>query len=280
MNASTLWPVPYPVCPSPVVNSIRGCDFVDAAPPHALASIVGMIRRFKSGERHGLLLGSSDAEQARLRVRLLVLWHTLEKLRPRKSAIVELGTYRGTTAMGIRMVMDHLGYRYPEHVLHVYDSFRGLPPPTRADGRTELKAGGLSSSIDAYLDRFRAFGLDPPYIHKGFFGQIPHTEFPRRIAYAFWDGDFYESIADSFNRTFDKMMPGGAIVIDDYFYRTLEGVKRCVDDELSARNGRAVLHSPPLNVSHKHTFVPSLIPFANYEGVVRMADGAAPRGYE
>ena len=76
------------------------------------------------------------------------------------------------------------------------------------------------------------------------------------------------------------MLPGGAIVIDDYFYRTLEGVKRCVDDELSARNGRAVLHSPPLNVSHKHTFVPSLIPFANYEGVVRMADGAAPRGYE
>ena len=26
------------------------------------------------------------------------------------------------------------------------------------------------------------------------------------------------------------MLPGGAVVIDDYFYGTLEGVKRCVDD--------------------------------------------------
>ena len=126
--------------------------------------------------------------------------------------------YLGSTAMGMRMVMDHLGYRYPEHILHVYDSFRGLPPPDRRDGRTELQQHQLSSSIDAYLERFRSAGLDPPYIHRGFFGAIPPSEYPDRIAFAFYDGDFYSSIADSFNRTFDKMLRGGSIVIDDYFY--------------------------------------------------------------
>ena len=215
--------------------------------------------------------GTSKQEQIRLRIKLLVLWHTLEKLKPLKSSIVELGTYLGTTAMGMRMVMDHLNFRYPDHVLHVYDSFAGLPrPDNRRDASTELKAGTLVSSIDRYLDRFRAAGLDPPYLHKGFFGQIPHSEYPNDIAFAFFDGDFYQSIRDSFNRTFDKMLPGGSIVIDDYFYSTLPGVKGAVDSFFAVPENaaRAELHRPPLNVSHKYRQHMSHIAFANFEGVV------------
>ena len=158
------WPTPYPACPSPIVNSIYGCDFV-TAPQRVQDKVSDILARFKHdrafrGKQHGVthgLWGMSPAEQTRLRIRLTVLWHTLEHLRPSTSAIVELGTYLGSTAMGMRMVMDHLGYRYPEHVLHVYDSFEGLPAPNRSqDGRTELKAGHLRSSIDTYLDRFRS----------------------------------------------------------------------------------------------------------------------------
>ena len=272
------WPVPYPACPSPIVNSIAGCDFVTIAPPHVRQAVDDILQKFKrdksfKGQQavtHGLW-GISSAEQTRLRIRLTVLWYTLERIRPTRSAIVELGTYLGTTAMGMRMVMDLLGYRYPEHVLHVYDSFRGLPPPSRRnDGRTELQAGHLRSNIDAYLERFRAAGLDPPYLHKGFFGEIPTSEYPDAIAFAFYDGDFYESIRDSFNRTWHKMLPGGSVVIDDYFYGTLEGVKRCVDDMAVRGPGRvrARLYDPPLNVSHKHRYESSHIAFASYEGVI------------
>ena len=150
---------------------------------------------------------------SRLRVRLTALWLTLTRLQPRASAVVELGTYAGTTAMGMRMVMDRLGYRYPRHVLHVFDSFEGLPPPSAHDRGTILRHGGLNSSIGDYLRRFRSAGLDPPYIHQGFFGDIPDSEYPPSIAFAFFDGDFYSSIRDSFLKVWPKMASGGTIVV-------------------------------------------------------------------
>ena len=201
------WPQPYPQCPAGTLNSIAGCNYTDIAPPRVLKRVNEILlnfihnatfrgcsdhrnRRNQTSCNHSdprLLWGKTAQEQLRLKIKLLVLWHTLETLRPNASAIVELGTFVGTTAMGLRMVMDELGYRYPHHVLHVYDSWQGLPPPTKEDRGTGLGQGGLTSSIDAYLDRFAAAGLDPPYIHKGFFGAIPASQYPDNIAFAFYD---------------------------------------------------------------------------------------------
>ena len=156
--------------------------------------------------------------------------------------------------------------RYPRHVLHVFDSFEGLPPPSAHDRGTFLRRGGLNSSIGDYLRRFRSARLDPPYIHQGFFGEIPESEYPPSIAFAFFDGDFYSSIRDSFARVWPKMAHGGTIVVDDYLYPTLEGVKEAVDDFL--RDKPAARLPVPLNVSYKRRRIPSSIPFQDYEGVI------------
>ena len=118
---------PWPAlnCSWPVVTSATGCDFIQAAPPDVQAQIERIVGHFRSDRRFHtsavkhVLDGSTRIEQKRLKIRLTVLWSTLERLKPTQSAIVELGTFVGTMAMGMRMVMDTLGYRYPEHVLHV-----------------------------------------------------------------------------------------------------------------------------------------------------------------
>ena len=80
----------------------------------------------------------------RLRARLLILWETLQRLQPTSSAIVELGCFVGTSTLGFRMVMDELGFTYPKHVLHVYDSWQGLPDQGGGDRGAEKPsvAGG------------------------------------------------------------------------------------------------------------------------------------------
>jgi len=272
---------PWPAlnCSWPVVTSATGCDFIQAAPPDVQAQIERIVGHFRSDRRFHtsavkhVLDGSTRIEQKRLKIRLTVLWSTLERLKPTQSAIVELGTFVGTTAMGMRMVMDTLGYRYPEHVLHVFDSWEGLPAPrSREGGLGQLKAGGLVSSVDAYLDRFRRAGLDPPYIHRGFFGDIPDSEYPSNINFAFYDGDFYSSIVDSFKKTWPKIVPGGTVMIDDYMYDSLEGVKEAIDEFLLDKPDSRLAR--PLNVSHKRTFVPSWVPFQLFEAVITAHQGA------
>ena len=45
------WPTPYPACPSPIVNSIAGCDFVTVAPPYVRHTIDAILQKFKGDKR-------------------------------------------------------------------------------------------------------------------------------------------------------------------------------------------------------------------------------------
>ena len=49
----------------------------------------------------------------------------------------------------------------------------------------------------------------------GFFKDIPDEKYPDKIAFAFFDGDLYTSIIDSFNKTFHKISKNGIIIVDD-----------------------------------------------------------------
>mmetsp|Transcript_52006 Transcript_52006/g.173572 ORF Transcript_52006/g.173572 Transcript_52006/m.173572 type:complete len:330 (-) Transcript_52006:28-1017(-) len=232
------WPTTnYPQCPERLAANV-GCDYVSSAPRFAVASIERILDHLAHGEKpqfsSGVYKVNKRSEQInRLRMKLLLLWHTLERLRPAApSAVVELGCFVGTTTMGLRMVMDALGFRAPGHLLHCFDSWQGLPAPTDSDMGTSSRKGSLTASMRTYTQRFRASGLDLPVLHSGFFGDIPSSEYPDRIAYAYFDSDLYESIMQSFNRTYDKMLPGGTIVVDDYLFEGFKGVKPAVDEFL------------------------------------------------
>lgn len=137
--------------------------------------------------------------------------------------------------------------------------------------------------MQEFIERFRASGVEPPVLHRGFFGEIPSREYPGRIAYAYYDGDLYESIMQSFNQTYAKMLPGGTIVVDDYLFEGFKGVKPAVDDHLDDKpEGRR----PPLLLAANTTHVlvrnrvargdmnfsgTTRIPFQFLEGVIEMA---------
>ena len=141
--------------------------------------------------------------------------------------VVELGCNVGTTAIYIRRLLNMVetGKEF-----HVYDSFEGLPDANEHDGNPpRLVKGSLKKEQSAFEKSFFDAGLLLPVIHKGFFVDIPNDEYPEQICFAFFDGDLFSSILDSFCKVYYKMSKVGIIIVHDYEGAELPGVKKACD---------------------------------------------------
>lgn len=179
-------------------------------------------------KRHPLISDQVSREQ--VAVILRELEHVLNS--HSEGAIVEFGCYKGTTSLFIRRLLDKRG-ESAAHVFHVYDSFEGLPPKAVEDLSTtgeQFLAGELKVSKKEFIREFQKAGLAAPVIHKGWFSDIPTTDVPNTIVFAFLDGDFYESIRDSLQLVLPNMAKGGVIILDDYAREALPGVAKAVHE--------------------------------------------------
>lgn len=160
--------------------------------------------------------------------------------------IVELGCYIGTTSLFIQRLLQR-ETDADQRVFHVYDSFAGLPEKTIADASitgTGFRAGELTVRKKQFVREFQRANVRLPIIHKGWFGDLSAADMPETIAFAFLDGDFYESILSSLKLVWPRMTPGGMVLIDDYGREALPGVERAVRDFFQHQT------RPPLHVAH------------------------------
>lgn len=157
-------------------------------------------------------------------------------------AIVEFGCYVGTTSLFIRRLLDVRG---EQREFHVYDSFEGLPPKTREDASRageQFTAGELMVSKKQFVREFQKAGLQPPIVHKGWFKDLTEADVPEKIAFAFLDGDFYESIKGSLKLVLPRLQRDSAIIIDDYAREALPGVAKAAH-ELLPNVGIKTIHN-------------------------------------
>ena len=63
---------------------------------------------------------------------------------------------------------------------------------------------------------------------------------PLMDSFAFFDGDFYSSIMDSFKKVYHKMQPGGIILVHDYDWPVFPGTKKACDDFLADKPEKVV----------------------------------------
>jgi len=163
----------------------------------------------------------------------------------RSGAVVECGTWRGGMAAGLATIGG------PARDYHFFDSFAGLPPATDADGELAQTAQRERSGAlwfdnnTASIDEFRtviAMAPVPPeriHVHKGLFADtLPHVE-TGPIAVLRLDGDWYESTLQCLERFWDRVLPGGLILIDDYY--AWEGCTKAVHVFLAGRMAREAI---------------------------------------
>ena len=147
--------------------------------------------------------------------------------------VVELGCYIGETS---KFLMLTLLETDSTKKLYVYDSFEGLPKVSSWEQNSSFLPGSFSNTSKDILEaNFTDNHLPVPFIHKDWFKDIPPQSLPESICFAFLDGDFYDSIRDSLEKVFDRVVEGGYIIFHDYNRPDLLGVKAAVDDFLKSR---------------------------------------------
>jgi O-methyltransferase len=144
--------------------------------------------------------------------------------------VVEFGCYKGTTSLFLARMLAKTN---SDKKLFLYDSFAGLPEKSRPDlSRVgeEFRAGELAATKKDLLKTFAKNNLTRPIVVKSWFSEIREEQLPREISFAFFDGDFYESIRDSFAKCNDKFAAGATIIVDDFANEKLPGAARAVDE--------------------------------------------------
>ena len=152
-----------------------------------------------------------------------IILENLEKTRDVEGDVVELGCNVGTTSIFIQEALRGSMKRF-----HVYDSFEGVPKPEAID-ETDFKKGAARTTKEAFVKTFSDQNILLPEIHVGWFKDL---EYPDKISFAFFDGDFYSSITDSFEKVYPKMQKGGIILVHDYGWERTKGVEKACTDFL------------------------------------------------
>jgi len=170
--------------------------------------------------------------------RIVHICHYVLETQHLEGDMVEFGCYCGHTSKLISFITSKS--------LHVYDSFEGLPDTE------ENLPGEMKTSLDLLCENFTYDGIRLPYLRKGWFSDIKPEQVPEKISFAHIDGDLYISIMDPLKLIYDRVVPGGVILVDDYGDEYWPGVKKAVD-EFFADKPEKVVELKGLNgaLSHK-----------------------------
>ncbi|MDA1337825.1 MAG: class I SAM-dependent methyltransferase [bacterium] len=182
--------------------------------------------------------------------RLKFLWKLAGKVSRNKinGAFVETGVWRGGCAGILAYISKKYNY---QNKLYFFDSFEGLPQPSIKDGRDakifangeskgDLKSIKKVKAEEGYIKEllFEKLEIDPTkvYIIKGWFQDTLAKNKNRigKIAILRLDGDWYESTKVALENLYDLVVPGGYIIIDDYYF--WDGCKKAVDEFISNNN--------------------------------------------
>jgi len=150
--------------------------------------------------------------------------------------LIETGVWRG----GASIFMAGLNKYYKENrTIYVADSFEGLPPPdakyVEDNGDMHHTYKCLAVGLNEVKDNFKKYDLLDENVKfiKGFFEYSLKNTDIKQLALLRLDGDMYSSTIQVLDELYDKVSPGGYILIDDY---ALPGCKKAIDDFRRERN--------------------------------------------
>jgi len=136
--------------------------------------------------------------------------------------LIETGVWRGGACIFMRAILK--AYGDTTRNVWVADSFAGLPPPDAAaypaDAGDEhyRYSDHLAVSRQHVESNFACYGLLDERVRflEGWFKDTIPTAPIDRLAILRLDGDLYESTIQVLEALYDKLSPGGFVIIDDY----------------------------------------------------------------
>jgi O-methyltransferase len=151
--------------------------------------------------------------------------------------IVELGCHAGDTSVFLQRMIQELSPSLRR--LHLYDSFQGLPAKHAKDNPNYGEPGSVKTEMSVVMEKFSRHWLPQPHIHAGWFSEIPDDEYPEKIAFAFFDGDLYQSIWDSWVKVYPRLSPGAIVCVHDFAVSNWPGTEAACADFLADKPEKA-----------------------------------------
>ncbi|MCH9613744.1 MAG: hypothetical protein SP1CHLAM54_07530 [Chlamydiia bacterium] len=165
---------------------------------------------------------------------LLNLYYLLRETLPVPGDVIELGCYRGLTAVLLRQTLDQAGSNKD---LFVYDSFEGLSQKVGEDmvysregmrscdfqDNQRVKEGFFKTSQDELTSNFKTFDAKLPQICSGWVQETIPRDLPDSLSFIHLDLDLYAPCLHVLTNILPRLSSGGVIVIDDYSDITRHG---------------------------------------------------------
>jgi O-methyltransferase len=198
-------------------------------------------------QRHDLRFAAQTGHLMMGRARLNHLHECLDAVLRDAIAgdVIETGVWRGGGTIFMRGFLAAHDVR--DRTVWVADSFAGIPPPSLAQDHGFVMSKDVQPfaavPLEDVKELFERYGLldDQVRFLQGWFGDTLPKAPIERLALMRLDGDLYESSMDALAALYDKLSPGGFVVIDDY--RSLPPCQQAVDEFRDRRHVAAALQA-------------------------------------
>jgi O-methyltransferase len=167
-------------------------------------------------------------------------------------AVVECGVWRGGSMHVVARTLLSIGD--PNRELYLFDTFEGMTPPTDKDVTYDGRAVAdllaqrpktskiwAIASLEDVQEGMATVGYPAERIHyvKGPVEQTLPDAAPEQTALLRLDTDWYESTRHELHTLYDRLAPGGVLIVDDY--GSYQGSRQAVDEFIEETGARLLL---------------------------------------
>lgn len=169
------------------------------------------------------------------------LWELVEKVTKldNTASLIEIGVWKGGTSGIIATKLAQMNAR---GTFYIADTFTGVAKASDKD--TFYNGGEHADTSQEIVETLLKGKYDNHKILRGIFPEdtahlVPASE---KFSFCHIDVDVYDSAKDIVDWIWDRLIPGGVIVFDDYGFHTCNGVTRYVNEQKKLTD-RMIIHN-------------------------------------
>ncbi|MGH2584662.1 MAG: TylF/MycF/NovP-related O-methyltransferase [Dehalococcoidia bacterium] len=143
----------------------------------------------------------------------------------------EVGVYKGGTARLIALTL-------PATSVHLFDTFAGMPSVDPAKDPFS-RTGDLDDATVEMVEQYLA-GCDNTHIYPGLFPETAGAVARASFCFVHVDVVIYRSVLDCCRFFYDRLVPGGVLLFDDYGFELAAGARSAVDEFFADKPERPI----------------------------------------
>lgn len=199
------------------------------------------------------LLGSLSLYIRRMHLgRLLSLYDAYKMVVDLPGSVVELGVFRGETLILFGKLMELLNFNDRSCKVIGFDNFAGFPELDEKDGPVDTRVDKVVGGWSSAKLRDHLHAIINAFDHDRFAGQKQRIELvegdiretvPKyaaenpglRIRLLHLDCDLYEPTLVGLKHLYERVVPGGVVILDEYGFGEFPGESKAVEEFFGTR---------------------------------------------